>query len=229
MTGQHPRVNQTLLAATSNPHKLTELRAIFEPLGVRILGLDDVARPGSIPEPREDGATCEENARLKALAYAQATGRACLADDSGLFVDALGGEPGVHSAYYAGHEGTRAQRDARNNAKLLKALQGVTTERRTARFVCCMCAADPAGRILATSRGEFPGVVGFEPRGSNGFGYDPLLVLEDGRTSAELTDAEKNARSHRGAAARAIAPSLLAALMNQDSPQRHRGTEKTGI
>lgn len=192
-----------LLAATSNPHKLDELRAIFAPAGIRILGLSDIPG-GPFPEPIEDADTFEANARIKALAYARMTGRTCLADDSGLEVDALGGAPGVHSAYYAGAPGGRAERDARNNAKLLAALEGVPAERRAARFVCCMCIADPEGRILAESRGTYEGRIGFEPRGSNGFGYDPLLLLPDGRTSAELTEAEKNARSHRGAAARAL-------------------------
>ncbi len=193
-----------LLAATSNPHKLSELRAIFGPLGVSIVGLGDIPG-GPFAEPEETGATFEDNARIKAIAYAAMTGRSCLADDSGLEVDALRGAPGVHSAYYAGASGGRAERDARNNAKLLCELAGVPTERRGARFVCCMCVAEPTGRIVAESRGTFEGRIGFEPRGSKGFGYDPLLVLPDGRSSAELSEAEKNARSHRGEAALRLA------------------------
>lgn len=193
-----------LLAATSNPHKLDELRAIFAPLGVRVLGLNDIAG-GPFPEPDENGSTFQENARIKAIAYARMTGRACLADDSGLEVDALGGAPGVHSAYYAGHEGTRAERDARNNAKLLGELARVPEQQRGARFVCCMCLADVEGKVLAASRGTIEGRIGGEARGANGFGYDPLLILPDGRSSAELSEGEKNARSHRGAAARALA------------------------
>lgn len=196
-----------LLAATSNPHKLHELRAIFAPLGIAILGLGDIPG-GPFPEPVEDGATFDANARIKAVAYAKMTGRVCVADDSGLEVAALGGAPGVDSARYAGRDGTRAQRDARNNAKLLAALAGVPEEQRTARFVCSMCAADPDGSVLATGRGEFTGRIGFEARGTNGFGYDPLFVTSDGRTSAELSDAEKNARSHRAAAARAMAQAV---------------------
>lgn len=211
-----------LLVATSNPHKLAELRAIFAPLGIEALGLADVALPGGrradqLPEPVENGSTFDENAAIKAIAYARATGRPCLADDSGLEVDALFGEPGVHSAYYAhgpdrGPSVPRAERDPANNAKLLRMLQGESASKRAARFVCAMCLASPDGRILATSRGVFEGRIGREPRGSNGFGYDPLLVLEDGRTSAELSEHEKNARSHRGAAARAIAPRIVEAL-----------------
>lgn len=200
-----------LLAATSNPHKLHELRAIFAPAGVEILSLADVAPPGqSYPEPAEDGDTFEANATKKAIAYARMTARLCLADDSGLEVDALGGAPGVHSAYWAGAGGSRAERDAANNAKLLGALRALPAERRSARFVCVMCLAQPeahspeGARVLALARGEFPGRITATPRGANGFGYDPLFQLEDGRTSAELSEAEKNALAHRGAAARAM-------------------------
>lgn len=200
-----------LLAATSNPHKLDELRAIFAPLAVRVLGLTDVSG-GPFPEPIENGSTFEANARIKALEYARLAGRVCLADDSGLEVDALGGAPGVHSAYYAGTSGTRGERDARNNAKLLAALAGVPDAKRTARFVCCMCLADPTGSILGESRGTYEGRIGLAPRGENGFGYDPLLILPDGRSSAELSEAEKNARSHRGAAARAISRAVFRLL-----------------
>jgi len=196
-----------LLAATSNPHKLDEIRAVLAPLGVRVLSLDD-AGAGDLPEPIEDADTFAGNAAIKAIAYAKATGRVCLADDSGLEVDALGGAPGVYSARYAGTGDTRAERDAANNAKLLGALAHVPDEKRAARFVCAMCVADPAGTIIATSRGTFDGVIGHAPRGANGFGYDPLLVLPDGRTSAELSSDEKNARSHRGAALQSLAPLL---------------------
>lgn len=194
-----------LLLATANPHKLEELRAVFAPAGIETISLADIPNGASIPEPEETGDTFEANARMKAIAYAAATGHLCLADDSGLEVDALAGAPGVHSAYYAGHHASRAERDARNNAKLLRELADVPPHRRTARFICCMCIADPSGRIIATSRGTYEGVIGSEPRGENGFGYDPLLNLPDGRSSAELSSVEKNRRSHRGAAARDIA------------------------
>ena len=127
----------------------------------------------------------------------------CLAEDSGLEVDALGGKPGVVSARYSGTSGTREERDRANNQKLLAELAGVDSGRRQARFVCAMCVADPDGSIVATSRGTYEGVVTDEPRGHNGFGYDPLLYLPDvGKTSAELTPEQKNARSHRNEAAR---------------------------
>jgi len=195
---------KSLVIATSNPHKVEEIGAVLGQLGIQCLPLGD---PG-IPEPKEDGATFEANARIKAIAYAKALGCTVLADDSGLEVDALGGAPGVHSAYYAGVGATRAERDPANNAKLLKALEGVPDAQRNARFVCVLCIARPDGTILAESRGTFDGVIGHAPRGVNGFGYDPLLVLPDGRTSAELSSDEKNARSHRGNALRLLVPKL---------------------
>lgn len=193
-----------LLIATSNPHKLEELRAIFEPLGIHAVGLDSLGR--SLPEPFEDGSTFEENAAKKALSYAFLAERVCLADDSGLEVDALKGEPGVQSAVWAGRGSTRAERDAANNLRLMCELDGVAPENRAARYVCCICIASPDGKILATSRGEWAGrVTTGKARGTNGFGYDPLIEMPDGRTVAELSDQEKNADSHRARAARAIA------------------------
>lgn len=138
--------------------------------------------------------------------YARATGQRCLADDSGLAVDALGGAPGVRSARYAGVGATRSERDRANNERLLRAIADVPPAKRTARFVCAMCVADPDGSVIAEAEGTFDGVITDQPAGSNGFGYDPLLYLPDeGCTSAELTPDEKNARSHRGEAVRAIA------------------------
>ena len=200
-------VPRSLLFATSNPHKLEEVRQILVPLGVEVRSLDSL---GEVPpEPVEDGETFEENARKKARGYAAATGIACLADDSGIEVDALGGAPGIHSARYAGIGSSRAERDAANNRKLLEALQGVPAEKRTARFVCVLSLAAPDGRLLAETRGTFEGTIAESPAGGNGFGYDPLLYLPDrGCTSAELAPDEKNARSHRGAALRALAEAL---------------------
>jgi XTP/dITP diphosphohydrolase len=196
-----------LLFATSNPHKIEEVRAVLAPLGIEIVGLDALGE--TIPEPEETGRTFLENARIKAMAYAAAARRPCLADDSGLEVAALGGAPGVRSARYAGIGATRDERDAANNRKLLEALRDVPPSERHARFVCAMCLAAPDGRIVAETEGEFPGVIVDEPRGVNGFGYDPLLFIPDaGCTSAELTPEAKNARSHRGAATRAMAARL---------------------
>ena len=197
-----------IVVATGNPHKVEEIREILAPSGLVVRSLDEVGGP--FAEPDETGRTFEANARIKAVAYAKATGRTVLADDSGLEVDALGGAPGVHSARYAGVGATRAERDAANNAKLLRELAQVPDARRAARFVCVLCIARPDGTLLAESRGTFDGVIGRAARGTNGFGYDPLLVLEDGRTSAELSPAEKNARSHRGNALRALVAKLRA-------------------
>jgi XTP/dITP diphosphohydrolase len=194
-----------LLFATSNPHKLDEVRAILGPLDIEVIGLDAL---DVVPEePEEDGTTFAANAKLKAVYYARTTGRSALADDSGLAVDALDGAPGVYSARYAGIGSTRDERDAANNERLLREMSGVTE--RAARFVCAMCIADPAGTVLAETHGTFDGVLAETPAGANGFGYDPLLFLPDrGCTAAELTPEEKNARSHRGAAARAMADAI---------------------
>ena len=202
-----------MLFATSNPHKIDEVRAILAPIGVDVVGLDALSSPTT--EPVEDADTFEGNARLKAIGYARQTGRRCLADDSGLEVDALDGAPGVHSARYAGIGTNRAERDTANNDKLLRALADVPTDQRTARFVCAMCVADPDGSIIAEARGTFDGVILESPRGANGFGYDPLLYVPDADcSSAELEPDAKNARSHRGVATRAIA--ALLASSNSD-------------
>ncbi len=193
-----------ILLATSNPNKLREVREILAPTGFEVVGLDSLAEQP--PEPAEDETTFEGNARLKAVAYARATNYRCLAEDSGLEVDALDGAPGVYSARYATAEGSREERDRANNEKLLQALSGVPKEERGARFVCAMCLADPDGSIVAETQGRYEGLIADAPRGDNGFGYDPLLYLPDVcLTSAELNPEEKNARSHRGAAARAMA------------------------
>jgi XTP/dITP diphosphohydrolase len=203
-----------LLFATSNPRKIEEVAAILAPLDVQVVGLESIGR--QIPEPDETGATFEENAIIKARAYAVAAGCRCLADDSGLEVDALGGEPGVHSARFAGQGSTRSERDAANNHLLLAKLADVPESRRTARFVCVMALAEPDGRILIVRRGTMDGVIGRVERGSNGFGYDPLLILTDvGCTSAELSPEAKNARSHRGAATRAIAAFLRGSALGE--------------
>ena len=194
-----------IVIATGNPHKVDEIRAVLGPMGFAVVSLGELGRPAPA-EPDEPGATFEENARIKARYYAAALGEPVLADDSGLEVDALQGEPGVQSAVWAGAEGSRAERDARNNAKLAEAMRGVPAHRRQARFVCTMCVATPDGSVLVETRGEFEGVIADEPRGAHGFGYDPWLWLPDrGVTSAELPPEEKNALSHRGRAVRRLA------------------------
>lgn len=201
---------ERILVATSNPKKVDEIRGALAPLGISVASLAD-AGFGGIPEPDETERTFAGNARLKAIAYAAATGQVVLADDSGLEVDALGGEPGVDSAIWAGTEGDRAARDARNNAKLVSALRGVPQPARSARFVCTMCVAGPDGHVICESHGSVEGEIVDEPRGTNGFGYDPhFLVRALGRTTAELSPGDKNLISHRGQASREIARLLAA-------------------
>lgn len=221
-----------ILLATSNPHKLEEILAIWSDMPwdkgtplIELVGLDTVDPKGHIHEPIEDGDTFEDNAVLKARHYAKATGMLTMADDSGLAVDALAGQPGVRSARYAGVNGPRSVVDPANNKLLLQELAGVPAQHRTARFVCVMAlvapadsdaheplplkhvvAPDPDGRVLGLVRGTIEGRIielGENPRGDHGFGYDPLFFVPHlGKTTAELTPPEKNAISHRGQAAR---------------------------
>jgi XTP/dITP diphosphohydrolase len=192
-----------LVLATTNPHKLREIREILGPLGVLLRGLHETGR--EVAEPVESGSTFEANARLKAMTYARALGQTCLADDSGLEVDALGGAPGVHSARYAGLGATREERDQANREKLVTELRKLGQVTRTARLVCTLCVAEATGRVLFEARGTLEGLIKDEPHGGNGFGYDAHLFLPDvRRTAAELSPEELNARSHRGAAARAL-------------------------
>ena len=197
-----------IIVATGNPHKVEEIREILAVHGFRVLSLTDVGAEG-IPEPEEDGDTFAHNARIKATQYARAINRMVLADDSGLAVDALGGAPGVFSARWSGLGVTREERDNANNKKLLEELASTPADRRTARFVCAMCLSAADGSVIAETVGEFHGSIGTNARGVNGFGYDPLFVVDaNGRTSAELTSQQKNDRSHRGAATRAMAKFL---------------------
>ncbi len=203
----------TIVFASQNPGKIRELQALTQGQNIDIIGLADFDR--GFEEPIEDGDTFLENATIKAVQYAKAAGMHCLADDSGLIVDALNGKPGVISSHFA-FDGTtdgeaatlsRQQRDDRNNERLLRDLEGTPDEQRTARFTCTMVLASPEGLVLAHTKGEFEGrigQVGEVPRGDNGFGYDPLFLVapDHKRTSAEMEPGEKNAVSHR---ARAVA------------------------
>lgn len=203
-----------ILLATGNPHKVEELQAIFEQeqlSGIRLLSLKDVTKTH---EPAETGNTFEQNATIKALSYAKQTGLPALADDSGLEIDALDGKPGVISSHYCtdGKETgmTRSQRDAANNSRVLKEMQGITN--RAARFVCVMVLAHQ-DKVIASARGTFEGAIGIPPRvpsGIDGFGYDPLFLVAPSlvQTSSELPPAEKNQLSHRGKAARIMANAL---------------------
>lgn len=202
------RIN--MVVATNNIGKLAEFRELLGDLPVDLLGLADVVP--EMPPVVEDGATFEENAMKKARAVADTALMLTLADDSGLEVDALQGAPGVRSARYAGERAT----DAENNAALLRALEEIPEEGRTARFRCVLCLVDPwepGGVSVTTVEGTCEGSIARSARGAGGFGYDPLFVVKGGlRTLAEFTDQEKNAISHRGAAARALRPRLQAIL-----------------
>lgn len=192
-----------LLLATTNPHKAREMAQILGPLGIEVESLAQLA--SQLSEPVEDADTFEGNARIKAVSYARALNTVCLADDSGLEVDALAGAPGVHSARYAGRGTTREERDQANREKLIGELRKLGDVDRSARFVCALCLADAEGRVLFETRGTCAGVIVDDARGDDGFGYDPHLLLPDlGKTCAELPSDEKNARSHRGAATRAL-------------------------
>ena len=200
-----------LLLATGNPGKLRELRQLTARLPWRWRTLAEFP---AIPEAREDQPTFAANAAAKALHYAAASGLPTLADDSGLEVQALNGRPGVHSARFAG----QPRSDAANNRKLIESLRGVRSEKRAARFVCAM-AFVRAGRVLAQAEGAVEGRIIDEPRGENGFGYDPhFLIADRGRTMAELPPDEKNAISHRGRALRAILPQIERILVSASKP-----------
>ena len=184
---------RTIVVATGNAHKLVEIEDILSRV------LPDVTfvawgQLGEFDDPEETGTTFLENALIKAEAAVEATGMSAIADDSGLVVDALDGEPGVYSARYAGVHGD----DAANNAKLLENLVDVADDDRTARFMSVVALVDASGMVF-TGTGACEGTIGREGRGTNGFGYDPLFLPADtpGKTMAELTPGEKNAISHR--------------------------------
>ena len=198
-----------MILASNNAHKMSEMRAILADLGVELLSQREA---GCDFEVEETGTTFEENAYLKAIAVTRATGMPAIADDSGLEVDYLNGEPGVYSARYSGsHEHTDAQR----NEYLLKKLEGVPLQDRTARFVSSICCTFPNGDVLR-ARGTMEGKILFAPEGKNGFGYDPLF-LADGQTVTNglLTAEQKNAISHRGKALRMLQEELRNYYVNQ--------------
>ncbi|WP_063041081.1 RdgB/HAM1 family non-canonical purine NTP pyrophosphatase [Nocardia grenadensis] len=199
-------MTRRVLLASRNAKKLTELRRILDEAGVaglEIVGLDDVPE---YPEAPETGATFEENALAKARDGARATRLPCIADDSGIAVDALNGMPGVLSARWAGRHGD----DGANNALLLAQLSDTPDERRGARFVSACALVIPAGAEIVV-RGEWPGTIAREPQGDGGFGYDPLFRPEGGELSAaQLTPAQKDGASHRGRALAQLLPALAA-------------------
>ena len=192
------KTRKTLLIATRNEGKTREFKAMFSQLGYDIKNLNDFPE---LPEVAETGMTFEENARLKAETISKLTGKMVLSDDSGLQVDVLGGLPGVWSARFAGPEAT----DAENNAKLLHELAMVLDDsKRSAQFHTTLVVAAP-GRDSLVVDADWKGYIGREPKGDNGFGYDPLfLVGNTGRTAAELSTEEKNEQSHRGQAVKKL-------------------------
>ena len=183
-----------IVLASGNPGKLSEIGALLEPLAIEVVPQAALG----IAEAEEPHETFLENALAKARHASRAAGLPALADDSGLCVDALGGAPGVHSAYYAGHEGDRETRDARNNIKLLASLM----EDRRAHYTCVLVLVkDPQDSQPLVAEGLWHGEIAKAPRGANGFGYDPLFYLNDlKKTAAELDPAVKNRVSHRGIA-----------------------------
>lgn len=190
-----------IIFATGNQGKMREIRKILGDLNVEIVSMKEA---GISVDIEEDGTTYEENALIKARAVAALTGDCVLADDSGLEVDYLGREPGIYSARYMGEDTPYSVK----NANLIKRLEGVPDEERTARFVCAIAAVLPGGKEL-TVRAAIEGRIGYEEKGSGGFGYDPIFYVPRlQKTTAELTEEEKNLVSHRGQALRLMKEEL---------------------
>ncbi|MBO4899189.1 MAG: RdgB/HAM1 family non-canonical purine NTP pyrophosphatase [Lachnospiraceae bacterium] len=200
-----------IVFATANQGKLKEIHQILSDTGFEIVSM---AEAGIDIDVEEDGTTFEENALIKARAVAaKLPDDIVMADDSGLEIDYLGGEPGIYSARYLGHDTPYHEK----NMHFIKLLEGVPDEKRTARFVCAIAAVLPGGREI-TTHGTYEGMIGYEEKGENGFGYDPVFYLPDaGCYSAELTDEEKHARSHRGKALRAMRDELKKIYANTDN------------
>lgn len=193
---------EKVIFATGNEGKLTEVRMILEELGIQVISMKEV---GVEAEAEENGSTFEENAVIKAKEIMEKTGEIVLADDSGLEVDALGGEPGIYSARYLGYDTSYRVK----NQSLIDRLEGKEGEERSARFVCVIAACFPDGRVL-TTKGTMEGQIGYEEKGTNGFGYDPVFYLPEYQCySAELPLEEKNQLSHRGKALRLMKEALL--------------------
>lgn len=182
-----------IVFATGNKGKIKEIQMIMADTGLEVVSMKDA---GIVVEPEENGTTYEENAMIKARAVAEYTDDIVMADDSGLEIDYLNKEPGIYSARYMGEDTSYRIK----NANLIERLGGVPDEQRTARFVCAIAAVLPDGTEL-TTRAAIEGRIGYEEKGSNGFGYDPIFyVPRFGKTTAELTEEEKNQVSHRGQA-----------------------------
>lgn len=192
-----------VVVATTNPGKVRELIDLFAGLPISVLGFDGF---GELETPDESGATFEENARMKAADYARQIGEWVIADDSGLEIDFLDGAPGVHSARFGGE----AARYAEKMRLVLDGLSEADGEARSATFVSVIAMANPAGEIVLTARGECRGTIAREPRGTNGFGYDPIFIPEgNDRTFGEMADDEKRVLSHRSRAAAELIRKML--------------------
>ncbi len=197
-----------IIFATGNKDKVAEVREILRDMEAQVVTMKEA---GIFAEAEENGSTFEENAVMKAQAVAKEAAKSetwrdalVMADDSGLVIDALNGEPGIYSARYLGHDTSYLVK----NADLIKRLAEVPEEKRSARFVCAIAAVFPNGEVL-TTEGVMEGRIGYEPRGENGFGYDPIFYLPQfGCSSAELSPEEKNKISHRGCALRAMKEKL---------------------
>ncbi len=191
-----------LIFATGNENKMKEIRMILGDLDYEILSMKEAGIDVDIVE---DGKTFEENAMIKAKAISKIANCLVLADDSGLEVDYMDKQPGIMSARWMGEDTSYRIK----NQKIIDNLEGVPKEQRTARFVCAIAAAFPDGKVI-TKRGTIEGIIGYEERGENGFGYDPIFfVPEYGKTTAELSPEEKNKISHRGKALRMMKPELM--------------------
>jgi XTP/dITP diphosphohydrolase len=207
-------MSQRILVATTNAGKLSELKTMLG-ANVEWVNLSDFK---GVEKITEDGQNFAENARKKAVGYAKQTDLWTIADDSGLVVDALGGLPGVTSARFSGEkEKNKTLLDHKNMAKVLKLLEGAPREKRTARFVCCLCLASPQ-TILIETEGRLEGLIAEKEIGENGFGYDPIFFVPKlGKTVAQLSREEKNAISHRGNAIRKLKPLLEQLLQTSRS------------
>lgn len=194
-------MSRKIVFATGNAGKMREIREILADMGMEVCSMKDMGIDIPI---EENGTTFEENAVIKARAVAQACGEIVLADDSGLEIDYLNKEPGIYSARYMGEDTPYSVK----NANLIQRLEGVPDEKRTARFVCAIAAVFPNGETV-TTYGEIEGIIGYEEKGENGFGYDPIFyVPEYGKTTAQLSENEKNSISHRGKALRKMKEEL---------------------
>ncbi len=201
---------KTFVIASNNPKKVNELNRILNPMGITAKTAKEMGV--SLDDVEETGTTFVENARLKARAAFERTKLPCIADDSGLMVDALNGAPGVYSARYSGENAT----DSANNEKLLAELSQVQPARRTAKFVCVICCILENGKEII-AHGECIGTIAAKPRGNDGFGYDPLFIVEGGKSFAQLSPEEKDKISHRGNAIRILKQQLSKEITQEEN------------